>query len=131
MSDTNPSSSTSVTPAAPAKKPATRRTRPAGQARRKRKAKPTLKPTLKSTFKEAMSSSLHDTVAAIRASASERAGEVGPKVLAIASRKAASAGAALVKWGKKHPVKTAAAAATLLLAAKLLQSAMKKRAAKA
>lgn len=88
------------------------------------------KATLKSTFSDAVSSGLDDTVAAIRESASERAIEVGPKVLEIASQKAATAGAAMVAWGKKHPVKTAAAAAALLLAAKLMQTAMKKYAAK-
>ncbi|HYE08093.1 MAG TPA: hypothetical protein VEL07_21440 [Planctomycetota bacterium] len=53
------------------------------------------------------------------------AAQVGPKALKQASAKVATATRDLVKWGKKHPVKSAAAATAMLAASGLIYAAMR------
>ena len=101
--------------------------KPARKARARSAPRP--KATFRSTLSGAMSSGIDGTVAAIRRSASDGVVNATPKMVALAGKKAYAASAAMAKWGKKHPVKAAAAATALLVAAKLLQVTMRKRAA--
>ncbi len=50
-----------------------------------------------------------------------------PAILATAAEKANEAGVTLVRWAKKHPVRTAVAAGALLAAATVLTTAMRRR----
>jgi hypothetical protein len=75
---------------------------------------------------EAVSSGLTDSLNAMKTRIGERISDNGEKYLNDASERINEVTAKVVKWGKEHPVKTAAAAAALIAVSTFLYSTLGK-----
>jgi hypothetical protein len=75
---------------------------------------------------EMVGSGVHSAIAAIEEIVHEKLQNKGPQVLDKALKETNKATHKLIKWSKKHPVKTAAAAAALIGVSAFIYSTMKK-----
>jgi hypothetical protein len=81
---------------------------------------------LMSAVNQAVSNGLADSLNAVKTRIGERITDNGEKYLNDASERINEVTAKVVKWGKEHPVKTAAAAAALIAVSTFLYSTLGK-----
>ena len=117
-----------MTTSSTAERASTNRTGPTAKSRSTKAGKDSNR-TLLATVNDVVGTTLAHSVDSMKERVSEQVAAHGERYLNEAGKRISEATEKMVKWGKKNPIKTAAAAAALIAVSTFLYSTMGKSAA--